>query len=93
MSNGGFKQQLLVSDLVYAKSGREAIKKPISGFALGDGFADSSIVRRRAGARRSGPSPLGGAPPPLAGIGTQERHGGEYYRRFPGESTFDALHS
>jgi hypothetical protein len=38
MSNGGFKQQLLLERPRCARAGREAIKKPISGFALGDGF-------------------------------------------------------
>src|SRR5262245_62801934 len=61
MSNGGFKQQLLVSGLE-ARSGREAIKKPISGFALGDGFWDSNLRYVRLLTSRGAPSPvMGGA--------------------------------
>src|SRR5688572_29787518 len=51
-----------------ARAGREAIKKPISGFALGDGFLDSSVTSGAGRCSIRGPLLLWEAPPPLARI-------------------------
>ena len=67
-----------------ARSGREAIKKPISGFALGDGFF--GFVDYVTCVFRGGPLLYGRRHHHWPEYYTHLRHGGEYYRRSPDES-------